>query len=179
MAERRYLVISGLGPDRPGLVAEVTDYISARGGNVEDSRMAVLGGEFGVAVLVSGAEDSIARLRRDSAELHAKTGLDFVLHPTVSPETHRKATVVPCLITAQALDQEGIVRSISAALHRAGINIVSLDTVAYNAPVTGSPLFRLEARVDMPRGVGIADVRRAMQEIGRSLDIDIDVRSLA
>ena len=43
MQERRYLVLSALASDRPGLVATVTDFIAARGGNVEDSRMVVLG----------------------------------------------------------------------------------------------------------------------------------------
>ncbi len=62
-----FLVLSALGPDRPGLVAEITEYLTKRGANVEDSRMAVLGGEFGVLVLVSGAPEEVAAVERDRA----------------------------------------------------------------------------------------------------------------
>jgi glycine cleavage system transcriptional repressor len=173
-----FLVLSALGPDRPGLVAEVTEYLTERGANVEDSRMAVLGGEFGILVLVSGAPERIAAVERDHATLTAGTGLAVMLRRTKSPEEHRRAAVIPCLVTAEAIDQEGIVRAVARALHRVGVNIVSLETTAYEAPVTGSPLFRLEARVDVPQATGIAKVRRAMDEVAEAENLDIDVRSL-
>jgi glycine cleavage system transcriptional repressor len=178
MATDSYLVLSALGPDRPGLVAEVTHFITERGGNIEDSRMAVFGAEFGIFVLVSGTSDEIAKMADDVRALETKTGLAVVTKPTKSPSEHRRAPTVPCVVTAEALDHEGFVRSIAGALARAGVNIVSLETSAYNAPVTGSPLFRLEAQIDVPREVTIAKVRDAMAEVSERQNIDIEVRSL-
>lgn len=177
-ATEQFLVLSALGPDRPGLVAEVTDYLSQHGGNVEDSRMAVLGAEFGILLLVSGTPEEIAAIERDLASLREKTGLQVISRPTKAPEDHRRAPTVPCLVTAEALDHEGIVRAVSRALSRVGVNIVSLETTAYEAPVTGSPLFRLEARVDCPTGVTVTKVRKAMDEVAEAENLDIDVRSL-
>jgi glycine cleavage system transcriptional repressor len=174
----QFLVLSALGPDRPGLVAEVTEYVSERGGNVEDSRMAILGAEFGILLLVSGTEQEIGAIEREVGSLKEKTGLELLWRRTKAPEEHRKAAVVPCLITAEALDQEGIVRAVSRALCKVGVNIVSLETHAYEAPVTGSPLFRLEARVDIPQGVTVSKVRKAMDEVAAAENLDIDVRSL-
>jgi glycine cleavage system transcriptional repressor len=173
-----YLVLSALGPDRPGLVAEVTEYLTARGVNVEDSRMAVLGAEFGILVLVSGAPDRVAAVEEGVAALSEKTGLHVIVRRTKSPEDHRRAAVVPCLVTAEAIDQEGIVRAVARALAAVGVNIVSLEATAYEAPVTGSPLFRLEARVDVPQTTGVARVRKAMDEVAERENLDIDVRSL-
>ncbi len=173
-----FLVLSALGPDRPGLVAEVTEYLTERGVNVEDSRMAVLGGEFGILVLVSGPPGPVAAVEADQGALAAGTGLVVMLRRTKSPEEHRRAAVVPCVVTAEAFDQEGIVRAIARALHKVGVNIVSLETTAYEAPVTGSPLFRLEARVDVPQATGVARVRRAMDEVAEAENLDIAVRSL-
>jgi glycine cleavage system transcriptional repressor len=178
MATDSYLVLSALGPDRPGLVAEVTHFITERGGNIEDSRMAVFGAEFGIFVLVSGTSDEVAKMAGDAATLEAKTGLTVVTRPTKSPSEHRRAPTVPCIVTAEALDHEGFVRSVSSALAKTGVNIVSLETSAYNAPVTGSPLFRLEAQIDVPREVSIAKVREAMAEVAERQNIDIEVRSL-
>jgi glycine cleavage system transcriptional repressor len=173
-----YLVLGALGPDRPGLVAEVTSYVSERGGNIEDSRMAVFGAEFGIFVLISATPDEVAKLRGDAASLEEKTGLSVVTRPTKSPREHRRAPTVPCIVTAEALDHEGFVRSIANALARTGVNIVSLETSAYNAPVTGSPLFRLEAQIDLPREVSIAKVREVMATVAERQNIDIEVRSL-
>ncbi len=174
----QFLVLSALGSDRPGLVAEVTEYMTERGANVEDSRMAVLGAEFGILLLVSGTADEIAAVERDLPSLQGKTGLEVLTRRTKSPEDHRRAAVIPCLITAEALDQEGIVRAVARALSAAGVNIVSLETSAYEAPVTGSRLFRMEARVDIPSNLTIGKVRKAMDEVAEAENLDIDVRSL-
>jgi glycine cleavage system transcriptional repressor len=178
MTTETFLVLSALGPDRLGLVAEVTAYLTERGANIEDSRMAVLGAEFGILVLVSGAADQIAAIERDVAALAKQTGLEVILRRTRSPEEHRRAAVIPCMVTAEAFDQEGIVRAVSTALHKVGVNIVSLETQTYEAPVTGSPLFRMEARVDVPQATGIVRLRRAMDEVAEAENLEIEVRSL-
>lgn len=178
MAADRYLVLCALGADRPGLVAEVTRYVKERGCNLEDSRMSILGGEFGMLLLVSGGEEPIARVVDDAGALRASAGVQLIVKPTRSPEEHRRAAVLPCLVVAEALDHHGIVHAVTAALHAMGINIVSLDTTAYNAPITGSPLFRLEARVDLPGGVTVGQVRREMERVAVAETIDVEVRSL-
>lgn len=178
MSQDRYLVLSALGPDRPGLVAQVTSYLTHRGANIEDSRMAILGAEFGIMVLVSGSDAEMAAVERDRPQLESDTGLGVLTRPTKSPEEHRRSAVIPCLVTAEALDHEGIVRAIATRIAELGINIVSLETSAYNAPVTGSPLFRLEALVDVPRGTAISRVREAMAEVAQAENVDVEVRSL-
>ncbi|HEU4412259.1 MAG TPA: ACT domain-containing protein [Polyangiaceae bacterium] len=177
MTDECYLVLSALGPDRPGLVAEVTAYLTECGANIEDSRMAVLGAEFGILVLVSGSEAALARVLSGVAGLEAKTELAVVTRPTKSPEEHRRATVSPCVIRAEAIDREGIVRAIAGVIHDIGVNIVSLETETYPAPVTGSPLFRLAARVDVPAGLTLARVRAALEAVAQRENVDVDVRS--
>src|SRR5829696_4123594 len=173
-----FLVLSCLGPDRPGLVAEVTDYVSGHSGNVEDSRMAVLGAEFGILLLVSGTPAEIAANERDLGALSQQTGLDIRARRTEAPREHRRAATIPCVVTAEALDHEGIVRAVTRALAGAGVNIVSFEATAYEAPVTGSPLFRMEARVDLPEGVTVNRVRKAMDAVAEEQNLDIEVRSL-
>ena len=53
------LVITALGEDRPGIVDELSNVLSTHQLNIEDSRMSVLGGEFAILMLVSGASNSI------------------------------------------------------------------------------------------------------------------------
>lgn len=140
--------------------------------------MAVLGAEFGILVLVSGTPAQIDAVEREATKLTEDTSLGVTVRRTKSPEDHRRAAVIPCVVTAEAIDQEGIVRAVSRALHKVGVNIVSLETSTYEAPVTGSPLFRMEARIDVPQTTGIAKVRKAMDEVAEAENLDIDVRSL-
>jgi len=53
LSMKRNLVLTLTGPDRIGIVEKVTGLLLERGGNVETSRMARLGGEFAVLMLVS------------------------------------------------------------------------------------------------------------------------------
>ena len=54
-----YIVLTSIGADRPGLVDTVSEYVYSRGGNVEASRAATLGGEFAMIMLVSGEADAV------------------------------------------------------------------------------------------------------------------------
>jgi glycine cleavage system transcriptional repressor len=173
-----FFVLSCLGPDRPGLVAEVTEYLTSHGGNVEDSRMAILGAEFGILLLASATPEAITSIEAGLRELGERTGLSIQARRTKSPEEHRRAPTIPCAVTAEALDHEGIVRAVARALALAGVNIVSLEATAYAAPVTGSQLFRMEARLDVPPSVGIDGVRKAMDTVADEQNLEIDVRSL-
>ena len=177
-ATEAFLVLSCLGPDRPGLVAEVTGFVTEHGGNLEDSRMAVLGGEFGVLLLVSGSPEQIASIEQGSGEIAQRTGLSVIARRTKSPEEHRRAPTIPCVVTAEALDHEGIVQAVARALAATGVNIVSLEATAYEAPVTGSQLFRMEARIDVPSSVTVGKVRKAMDQVAEEENLEIDVRSL-
>lgn len=176
MPVQQYVVISGLGPDRPGIVAATTRFLTDRAANVEDSRAVVLGGEFGMMVLASGDSGAVERLMSDLATLEEATGLTFQARATVSPEEHRRARALPYRVEANALDHEGIVHAITEALYAAGLNIVSLETSVRNAPVTGTELFSLVARVDVPDGVAVADVRAALAEVAHTQSVDVEMR---
>src|SRR5436189_4284851 len=58
------LIISAVGPDRPGIVGELTAQLHAAGGNILDSRMVNLRGEFAMMILLElphEAAEDIAR----------------------------------------------------------------------------------------------------------------------
>ena len=176
MSDERYIAICGLGKDRPGLVAEATRFLNTRGGNVEDSRAVVLGAEFGLMILASGTAEAIRRIQDDRSALEEATGLSFQLKETVSPEEHRRARALPYRIEANAMDHEGIVHALTDVLHRSGINIVSLETTVRNAPVTGTEIFSLVARVDIPDDVTPSSVRDALAAVAHAQNLDVEMR---
>lgn len=163
MAERGYLVVSAIGPDQPGLVSKLTSWIVRHDGNVEDSRMAVLGGSFGVMMLVSGAADDLHVLQSEADEIEAQVGLRLHLEQTTAPRTdarHRRFVV-----QVEAADREGIVHAIAEALLGLGGNIVNLESTLYPAPMSGAPLFKLKLFVDVDGPVDVAKVEAALATV--------------
>ena len=50
---KRWFILSAIGSDRPGLVAELAQLIYDCDANLEDSRMTILGTDFAVILLCS------------------------------------------------------------------------------------------------------------------------------
>jgi glycine cleavage system transcriptional repressor len=73
------------------------------------------------------------------------------------------------------MDHPGIVYRISAILSSLGINIESMETKTYAAPVSGTPIFRLEADISVPTKIIINSVRERFAEIQKEENIDIDL----
>ncbi len=168
-------VLSAIGPDRPGLVARITDFLLTRGGNVEDSRMAVLGGDFAVILLFSVDAAGFDAIMRDKERLAAETDLALVLRRTEARPAPPGASL-RWQVKAVALDHPGIVHRLSEALAQQGINIVELDSRVAPAPVSGTPVFSMDATISVPAAVRASDLRATLARIGDEECVDIDVR---
>lgn len=174
--EKQYLVLTALGTDRSGIVAEVSQFLDERAANVEDSRMAVLGGEFALMMLVSGSAASITRTQKDIDTLQQSSGLHIHVKPTNAPFRHRAAGTIPYMARAYAMDREGIVSAITGALSRCGVNIVSLETSTYPAPMSGTPLFRMELHMDVPHAVPLGQLRAALTQVAEQENVDVELK---
>ena len=51
-----------------------------------------------------------------------------------------------------------------------------MDTRVSNAPNTGTPLFSMYARVQVPPEVSLSKLRHKLADVGEELDVDIDVK---
>ena len=70
---KAYAVFSAIGADRVGIVDDISGLVSEGGGNIEESKMAVLGSEFAVMMLVSMERSALeALVARESAEIEAQ-----------------------------------------------------------------------------------------------------------
>ena len=79
MADRDHLILTATGPDQVGLVEKISAFITHRGCNIEDSKMAVFYGEFAVIVLISGDSRSLAVVAGGYREIESETGLSIAI----------------------------------------------------------------------------------------------------
>jgi glycine cleavage system transcriptional repressor len=145
---KRYSVLTAVGPDRPGLVNEIAAAIHSAGANLEDSRMALLAGEFALVVLLSGSSETIERICRGVREMEQKMDLSIILKDTQKQEESKDQDIY--LLEVTGVDQPGIVRRASEPMARRKVNIVSLESRLDNAAFSGTPLFSLKAELQMP-----------------------------
>jgi glycine cleavage system regulatory protein len=138
--------------------------------------MAVFCGEFAVIVLISGDARGLTAVARNYREIEAETGLSLAVK---TPSERKTAEfLLPYKLTASCMDHPGIVYQISGALSSLGINIESMETRTYLAPVSGAPLFQLEARLAVPAQMNINQMRERFAEIQREENIDIELTAI-
>jgi len=158
--EKKFLVVTAVGPDRPGIVSDLSGIIHKAGANLEDSRMAALGGEFAVLLLAAGSEAALARLGTALAESQSALGLRTVLTPTSAPNTGRQLLLYS--IRVSGFDRPGIVQAVTQTLARRSVNVRSLESRLAYAAESGTPLFVLEAELEVPSETTLSEVRREL-----------------
>jgi glycine cleavage system transcriptional repressor len=80
------LVITALGKDRPGIVEALSDALTSRQMNIEDSRMSMLGGEFAIMLLVSGSDEAIHDFIGELAGLEKTLDMNLMAKTTIPLE---------------------------------------------------------------------------------------------
>ena len=166
---RTSLVLTVIGDDKPGIVERVADLALSAGANWEESRMARLAGKFAGLLRVSVDEAHADALVR---ALHAldSSGLRIVVERTGEPTAAAARTLRLDLV---GNDRAGIVRDISRALARQGVNIEELETDVTSAPMTGEPLFRARAHLRVPPSATVSAVRDRLEALAGELMVDI------
>ena len=167
----RHTVLTAIGEDRPGLVEEVSEFVFARGGSIEDSRMANLQGQFAIVMLIGGTQEAIDRVTTDLEALSSQTGIHAQLTPAV-PRGLPAAPRLPYRLTGRALDQTGLVHQVANLLRSLNVNIESMETTLEAAPVTAAPVFAMDLIIAVPVDTAIQKLRDELAHVCDSLNID-------
>jgi len=170
---RTDIVLTLTGPDRVGIVEDVSKAMLDLDGNIETSRMARLGGEFAILALVSVPSERVDELEAALAHL-ADEG-----YKVTAIRTHAAAGAAPqgtwYRIEVQGADHEGIIQKIAHGLAQRGISIESAETWTTGAPTTGQPLFSMTALVAVPEDLVAEEWIAELDDAGREANVDITV----
>lgn len=165
-----YLAITASGEDKVGLVDRLSGKITESGCNIEESRMAVLGGQFALIMLVSGPWNALSMLEGQLDPLGRQLGLTIIHERTRKRE--RTQAAIPYRVEVVAMDHPGIVRNLSAFFAKNGINIEELQTDTYPAPHTGTPMFSVTMAVGIQANIHIPTLREDFLSYCDDLNLD-------
>jgi glycine cleavage system regulatory protein len=162
------LILTVVGPDRPGLVNALSEAVAARGGSWLESRMARLAGQFAGIVLVEAPEALLDDLRALESQ-----GLRIVVQSGVLGEAFAVTAKPTLSLEVVGNDRPGIVRDITQILASSGVNIEELTTGVASGSFSGETLFRATATLRAPNAAAVEAVRTGLERLGNELMVDI------
>ncbi len=164
------LVVTVIGPDRPGLVSLISDRGQAAGANWAESRMASLAGQFAGIVRFSVPVVQAAALAAGLREL-AASGLKVVIAESDTAVSAGASRILKLELVGQ--DRPGIVRDISRLLADVGISIEELHTEVVSGAWSAEQLFEVKALLLAPQSLATAALRRRLETLANELMVDV------
>lgn len=164
------LVLTVIGDDRAGLVEALSEVVAQHSGNWERSQMTELAGKFAGIVVVCVPPE------RAESFAEALRSLDGLLEVFAHPGSEVVApSGEPLSIDLLGNDRPGIVREVSAVLHRHDLSIESIETATRETPWAGGMLFEAHIAVRLPAGAEVEALRADLERLAAELLVDIDV----
>jgi glycine cleavage system transcriptional repressor len=168
-------IMTAFGKDRPGIAADVTGILYENGCNLEDTTMTLMAGEFTLILLFTAGSAEVADpLSRACRRLEQEKGISAFLRPlepqkTAEPSNRVKTRTLP----VEGLDQAGIVYKVSRFLADHRINIVDLKSTVKASPESGTAMYVMDIRVQIPNDTAMDPVEKGLRAVADELNVDI------
>ena len=173
---RKHLVMTLVGPDQTGIVDQVTKRVLEYDGNVEESRMVRLGGEFAMLLLISVPARQIKKITLALSDLE-HGGFQVFTRQTDPEKTTPYDGWLSYRVTVSGADYEGIIHSITHFLAEQRINVEIMDTNTAAAPMSGTFLFTMTAIIVVPPELTYHSWRDRLDEMSDTMNVHIEVSS--
>ena len=164
------LVLTVIGPDRPGLVEALSKTIADHDANWLESRMARLAGKFAGVLCIDAPKDQGQPLAEALNNLRG-AGLTITIESSDGPIS--PSTTQPLILNLIGHDRPGIVRDVSRALAQRSVNVVEFHTQVVSAAMTGDPLFKATAQLLAPTETNLDELRDALDQLANDLALDL------
>jgi len=174
-AMANYALLTAVGRDRPGIAAGVANVLYQAGCNIEDSEMALLGGQFAIMLLLRLPEGLTSeQLEERFSAVKQELGLwlrltDIRPEEAGEPKPDRPRHV----IHVYGADKPGIVARITSRLAERSVNITNLHTEVVPHDV---PLYIMIIEVDIPPFVDEGQLRAELEQIARQIGVELTLK---
>ena len=173
---KTYFILSAIGKDRPGIVADVSEVIYECGGNIEDSSMSLLRNHFALQLLFSTErEEARQKLSSSLKRLELEKNLTVFYSSITFEEAHptAKEPTDHFEIATSGVDHAGIVFKVCRLLADRGINIVDMATHRVLSAESGTPLFEMDIHIEVPQTISEEALRKDFHRLANELMIDL------
>ena len=166
------LIISANGPDRKGIVSEISSIINNYNCNIETSKMVRLENEFAMLILINSKDEKVEKLNKALKKIkdltvqiiktnNNNTSYDYKFHLYIN-----------------GADNEGIVYQFSNYLSKIKMNIEEVNTYIKNAPVSATPLFMMDVIIGSKKELNQNKIIEELDQIAEKLGVEISLKKI-
>jgi glycine cleavage system regulatory protein len=166
------LVITVIGPDRPGLVSAISDKAAEFGANWADSLMANLAGQFAGIVHLQVPSRNADALMTALRGLESP-GMRIAVAKGDGGAADKPSRRVKLDLVGQ--DRPGIIHSISSQLAQRGVSIENLQTSIASGAMSGEQMFQMHAVLHVPAGLDDESLRDGLESLANELMVEISL----
>ncbi len=168
------LVLTVIGPDKPGLVELLAQTIADHQGNWLESGMSRLAGKFAGILITEVPAEQAEALEAALAALESQ-GLKVVAERSAEPVAENNAQSFTLELVGH--DKPGIVRDISLALSQRKVNVERLSTELVSGSMSAEELFKANADLTIAADADLDELQDALEAIASDLMVDITLNS--
>ena len=167
------LVVTLVGPDRPGLVSAISDKAVEFDANWADSVMSNFAGQF------AGIVQLQVRPEKCDALIAALQSLESLESPQMRISVAKSAAATSHIKTRRLKldlvghDRPGIIHSISSQLAKRQISIEKLETHIVSGAMSGEQMFQMKALLLVPVTLDENELRDGLEGLANELMVDI------
>ena len=179
---KTYFILSALGKDRPGIVADVSEVIYECGGNIEDSSMSLLRNHFALLLLFSTEREEVRqKLSAGLKRLEWEKNLTVFFSPITLEEVYPGPgeQTQGFKITTSGIDHAGIVFKVCRLLADLKVNIANMETRQVRSAESGTPFFEMDIDIEVPSSISEQRLREALHHLANELVIDLVLKKRA
>jgi glycine cleavage system regulatory protein len=168
----KFLVLTIIADDKPGIVETLSTTIADQGGNWLESRMSHMAGKFAGILRISIEAANTEKLQSALAALTTQ-GINVGIE--VTAETGDSIATKDLTLNLVGNDRPGIVKEVSQALAKLGVNVLDLTTNCESAAMSADLLFKTEAHLRVPQGFDADELTDSLEAISNDLMVEINL----
>jgi glycine cleavage system regulatory protein len=164
------LVLTVIGPDKPGLVEMLAQTITENGGNWLESGMSRLAGKF-AGILITEVPAAQADTLINALTALESQGLKVTAERSDSSDVEGPTQSFTLELVGH--DKPGIVRDISSVLAKHHVNVERLSTELVSGSMSAELLFKAEAELLAQADLDLDELQESIEAIASDLMVDI------
>ena len=170
---RTKLIITANGPDKKGIVSEISSIINHYNCNIETSKMVRLENEFSMLILID-AENT----KKESLYIDLKKIKDLKIQIIETTRNHNIIYENKFHLYINGADNEGIVYQFSNYLSKIDINIEEINTQIKNAPISATPLFMMDVIIGSKKQINEEKIMIELNKISEKLGVEVTLKKI-
>jgi glycine cleavage system regulatory protein len=164
------LVVTVMGPDRPGIVSLLSDKAQRHGANWAASRLSRLAGEFAGMVHFEVPRESADAF---AASLQSLEGSGLKLVVAKSDASQAPAGMRGVELELVGDDRVGIVSKLTRILAESGVSIENIHTEIVGTTPTATKTFKVAAHLLVPNTLSSDELRNRLDAVAGEMMLDI------